>query len=476
MKAFKAPKQSLGNLTAQTAANVIEAAADIALILNGDGVIQDVAFQQTDFSAEFGGYGRWFGRSWSDTVTAESKQKVAALLEEATRNRKSGWRQLNHQSERGIDVPVLYSTVRLEPADRIVALGRDLRAVAELQRKLVEAQMSMERDYARLRQVEARYRLLFQLSSESALIVEGGSQKIVEANAAAINMLGGNLKRIIGRPLPDYFDADGAERLRTTLSALRGGGPGGDTPARLKDSDQRVVIKVSPFRQDVSSMILTRILQATDGPAPSISPAAAQLLRFVQSSPDGVAVTDRGGRILSANAAFAEMTQLSRPENARGEDLERWLGRPGIDLGILIAKLRQNESVRMFATILRGEYGATTDVEVSAVPLSEDTSMSFGFAIRDVGRRLSPDARSDRELPRSADQLVDLIGRAPLKELVRETTDVIERLCIEAAFKLTGNNRASAAEMLGLSRQSLYVKLRRFGLVDKFEEAGNPEQ
>ena len=54
----------------------------------------------------------------------------------------------------------------------------------------------------------------------------------------------------------------------------------------------------------------------------------------------------------------------------------------------------------------------------------------------------------------------------PLKDLVRETTDLIERLCIEAALELTGDNRASAAEMLGLSRQSLYVKLRRYGLGD----------
>ena len=31
---------------------------------------------------------------------------------------------------------------------------------------------------------------------------------------------------------------------------------------------------------------------------------------------------------------------------------------------------------------------------------------------------------------------------------------------------MTGGNRASAAEMLGVSRQSLYVKLRRFGLAE----------
>ena len=72
----------------------------------------------------------------------------------------------------------------------------------------------------------------------------------------------------------------------------------------------------------------------------------------------------------------------------------------------------------------------------------------------------------EAELPRSVEQLTQLVGRVALKELVRETTDVIERLCIEAALELTGDNRASAAEMLGLSRQSLYSKLRRFGLGD----------
>jgi len=38
--------------------------------------------------------------------------------------------------------------------------------------------------------------------------------------------------------------------------------------------------------------------------------------------------------------------------------------------------------------------------------------------------------------------------------------------CIEAALQITGDNRATAAEMLGLSRQSLYAKLRRYGLGD----------
>jgi len=70
------------------------------------------------------------------------------------------------------------------------------------------------------------------------------------------------------------------------------------------------------------------------------------------------------------------------------------------------------------------------------------------------------------DLTDSPERFTELVGRVPLKDLVRETTDVIERMCIEAALKITGDNRASAAEMLGLSRQSLYTKLRRYGLGD----------
>jgi DNA-binding NtrC family response regulator len=94
----------------------------------------------------------------------------------------------------------------------------------------------------------------------------------------------------------------------------------------------------------------------------------------------------------------------------------------------------------------------------------------LGFTIRDMGRRLGMESRPTKELPRSASQMTELVGRLPLKDIVRETTDLIEQLCIEAALELTGDNRASAAEMLGLSRQSLYIKLRRFGILEGTNE------
>jgi DNA-binding NtrC family response regulator len=88
----------------------------------------------------------------------------------------------------------------------------------------------------------------------------------------------------------------------------------------------------------------------------------------------------------------------------------------------------------------------------------------LGFTIRDISLRLGVEAKSNNDVFRSKGQMTELVGRVPLKDIVSETTDLIEQMCIEAALELTGDNRSSAAEMLGLSRQSLYVKLRRFGI------------
>ncbi len=149
-----------------------------------------------------------------------------------------------------------------------------------------------------------------------------------------------------------------------------------------------------------------------------------------------------------------------------GQPLDRWLGRPGVDLNILLANLREHGTVRNFATILVGDYGTPQEAVVSAVAATQAKVPCIGFVIRTVSARLGVVPGSGQPIPRSVNQLHELVGRVSLKEIVRESTDLIERLCIEAALKVSGDNRASAAQLLGLSRQGLYSKLRRHGLGD----------
>lgn len=456
--------ESLGNLDALSAAEVLAATSDLALVLDPQGVIVDLACSLDDLPAEW--LAKWPGRSWIDTVTVESRPKVEALLAEALRGSTPRWRHLNHPAPRGSDLPISYLVQKAGSAGNLLAVGRDLRAMAALQQRLVAAQQSLERDYARMRSVETRYRLLFQVSAEPVLIVEAASGKIVEANPATAQLLAEPAKRIVGRSLYDSFEPAAAQEIRALLAAVQTTGRPDNAKVRLQQR-RELLVHAALFRQEALSFFLIRLLPIDGEPGGvAVATVKARLLEAVQSAPDAFVVTDPEGRILTANAAFLDLAQLATEEQARGESLERWLGRPGVDLNVLIANLRQHGSVRLFLTTLRGEYGATAEIEASAVAVPSEEQPCFGFTIRSIGRRLPAEPRTGRELPRSMEQLAELVGRVPLKDLVRDTTDVIERMCIEAALELTGDNRASAAEILGLSRQSLYVKLHRYGLGD----------
>ncbi|MFZ8452938.1 hypothetical protein ACO1MT_15590, partial [Staphylococcus aureus] len=80
---------------------------------------------------------------------------------------------------RGPDIPILYSVVALTDQQRFIAIGRDVRAAAALQQKLIDAQIAIERDYSRMRNVESRYRVLFEMSSEPVLIVDATTHRVV---------------------------------------------------------------------------------------------------------------------------------------------------------------------------------------------------------------------------------------------------------------------------------------------------------
>lgn len=460
---FRAPEQSIGDLDAQSAASLLLAAADIALVVDDKGVIRDLAVSNQDLSQE--GYAAWLGQPWVDTVTVESRPKIEELLRTGQSALPARGRQVNHPSPSGIDVPVRYSTVSVGEKGRVVAVGRDLRTMATLQQRLVDAQQSMEREYARLRHAETRYRLLFQIASEAVLVVDAESLKIVEANPSASNLIGKKTTKIAGNSLLRLFESENSQEVQALLAQVRTSGRADDITARLVGIDRSFDVSASLFRQENASHFLIRLASqsATDGAVPS---AQSQLLEVVEELPDGFVVTDLDHRILTANAAFLDLAQLATGEQARGEQLDRWLGRTSVDVNVLFANLREHGSVRNFSTIVRGEYGVAEEVEISAVSVPDCEQPCLGFAVRHAGLRQTPQLSEGEALPRSVEQLTKLVGRVSLKELVRESTDMIERLCIEAALELTGDNRASAAEMLGLSRQSLYVKLRRYGLGD----------
>jgi len=464
MKAFRAPKTTLGDLDATNAAELISSATDVAVILDEAGVIRDVSINAEDLMKDLRDGSGWIGKHWVDTVTRESREKAEELIEGAFSGKGSRWRHLNHPVEAGPDVPVLYAAVRASMPGRIIAFGRGLRVVSTLQRRLVDAQQSMERDYARIRNMETRYRLLFEMASDAVLVIRTDDRRIVDRNPAARRLLGEQTGTLMAS---EIFSADTAQGVDLLLTGVMASGRPDDVSAKLREGNHDVQVSASLFREEGSTACLLRISGvAADQSNAGGAKLKAKLLKLMESAPDGFAVTSADGRVITANSAFLQIAQLPNEERARGETIDRWLGRGGVDLDIMIGALRRHGSLRLYGTTFRGDLGEEADVEISGVSVMNGGRPCFGFTIRDVSRRLPVDGIRSGILPSSFNHLGDLIGSVALKDLVREATDVIERLCIEAALEMTGDNRASAAEILGLSRQSLYIKLRRYGIGD----------
>ncbi len=472
MRQFRSVQESLGSIDVEATARLITAAADVALVLNKDGIIQDFAFDGQEL--DFKGADSWLGKPWIDTVTRESRPKVEELLRNASDTSGPSWRQVNHASSGVVDIPILYAAAETGDDGKLIVIGRDLRAVAALQQRLVDAQQSMERDYARLRHAETRYRLLFQTASDAVVIIDLPGRRILEVNPAAARLLGDQADRLAGRIFDECFEKRDRGTVADLLIAVGTGGREIERTASLSRSLGKVHLGASLFRQQQDTLVLVRLSPASEEAVERTLPLSKhKLLKLVESAPDGLLVTDTDGRIIATNGAFLDLAELINEDQAVGQSLDRWLGRPGVDLRVLTGNLKDHGSVRLFATQLRGDYGTSADVEVSAVAFTNGEQTCYGFTIRHVGARVTSPSAATRVLPRSVDQMTELVGRVPLKELVRDATDVIEKLCIEAALELTGDNRASAAEMLGLSRQSLYVKLRRYGMADIATENGS---
>jgi transcriptional regulator PpsR len=447
---------------AHASGRLIAASSDLAFIVDPDGVVDDVWVGEAMDPS--GGWQSLVGVRWAEALAEDSQPKVESFLREAREGRTQRAREINMKVDRVGDVPVRCSAVLLEDGKHVAVLARDLRPLATLQQRIVSTQQAMDREYGRLRQADTRYRVLFHVSTESVLVADAASRRVLEANPAAASLLGESVQSLQGQLLHELFDAASRSAVQGLLAATEAGAPPADLDAALPGhKDRLVTVSASLFRQSGTPLVLLRVWR-TGSASTSSATRSSRMISVLEALPDGLVVTGEDRRILSANSAFCEIVQQASEKQLLGESLERWVGRPGVDLNIILANLREHGSVRNFSTILRSDFGPSQEALVTAVSALDGKVPCLGFSIRPVSSRLG--AMTGAAMPRSVEQLRELVGRVSLKDLVRESADLIEKLCIEAALDVSGNNRASAAQLLGLSRQGLYSKLRRHGIAE----------
>ena len=452
---FGDPQVIFDGFSKEDIINLAYCAGDFMLAIDESGVIRDIAVNVRDHSFA----NMWIGKRWSDTVTVESQSKIAQLLSSGAASG-AVWRQVNHMHD-GDDVPVSYKVITPESGGWKLAIGRDLRSVSVLQQRLLKTQQSMERDYLHLRQTETRYRLLFDNISYPVLIADAEGHDIQQANRACHALVGAAPGTLEGKNLLSLVHPDYRDDLVAYIGAVTVNSQTVPANVRLMGRAGSVKIAASAFRQSGKQYWLVNIddgLHEVPG-----KQSDRYVLDVVEKMPDAFVLTDEKQAIIVANRAFAELVQAGSVEQLLGVSLSRFVGRPDVDVGLLKKQLKDHQNVRNFSSIINDLNGGEEPVEISAIMIDHEQPL-FGYSVRGIGRRERDLPKSRNEFPRSVEQLTELVGRKTLKEIVRESTDLIERMCIEAALVHTADNRASAAEILGLSRQSLYSKLHRHGL------------
>lgn len=443
---------------------------DVTLIMDADGVIQRAAVSKLVARESMQ---ELVGRRWEETVGDVGGEKVRRMIQDAKTLGVSGFRQVTQLFPSGLQVPIEYTTVKFGPKGGLMAVGKSLRAVAELQARLVSTQQKMERDYWKLRDIESRYKHLLEASDEPVLLLNSTTLRIVEANPAAQQLFSTGDRRKDDVTQRDVM-ADLSPQDRTALQGmLRIVRESGKAPAivlHMGRQGKRWVTRASLMKADQTFQILVR-LTPVGGPfssAPASDPRSVEEL--VEHIPDGFVVIDPDGVIKKCNQAFIGMVEISSKTQVTGERLSRWIWRPGADLALLVSNVRRHESVRLFSTTIHGELGTEMDVEISAVAYpAAAKAESIALVIRDVSRRLTS-GESSNWLMSALGPITEQIGRTSLRNLVDDTTGIVERHYVKAALSLAGGNRTAAAEILGLSRQSLYTKLKRYHLDEEGAE------
>ena len=148
------------------------------------------------------------GRSINDFISHDSKDKFALMLAAVGKSDAPMWRHVNFSPMAGQELPLQVSLVPQDKDNTVLLFGRDLSGLSQMQSRLVEAHQSMERDFLRLRHMEARYRLLFESVADPMLVVDVAQRRVMEANSAAQLVFKDLSRKLPGSDIAQLFDPD----------------------------------------------------------------------------------------------------------------------------------------------------------------------------------------------------------------------------------------------------------------------------
>ena len=452
---------------------IVATAADLAIVVDLKGIVQSLVVNP--LNPGLGRLDHWEKRDIRDFLAEDSLKKLERQLEAYQGENADGTDsiEVNHYDNANWEFPIRYTMHRTGDQDLILMLGRDMRPIAELQSRLVKAQLTLEQNYEAHRDFETRYRVLMDAARDAFVLIDPTNAKIIDANAAAGLVLGSEPKALIGSNFAQEFEGRKTGEFLESLLGAMTSQSGASVSVQSRRTGRSLTLSGTQFRAAGDRIVLVR-LEKAGSPETVAEDLSVVLAHLYRDGADAIVVTDKIGMIRYANDSFLTMTDSAQLSDVKGVSLGDYLNRGSVDVKVLIDNANRSGSMPVYSTRLRSSFGSQLAVEMSATHLSGWSTSGYAFVMRDASR-MELVRSASTEMPTgmgglgetASQNVMDLVGSAALKDIVAATTDVVEKMCIQTAVELTRNNRVAAAEMLGLSRQSLYVKLRKYGLLSK---------
>jgi transcriptional regulator PpsR len=373
---------------------LVSVACDIAMVLDDTGVIRSVATRSGESVSSTAA--QWVGLHWTDTVTGDTRKKAQEFLDDLASTGISRLRHLTHE-EAGNNLPIAYTAVRLGDQGPTLAVGRDMRIVSAMQQRLMQTQEDIERDYWHRRQVETRYRLLFQLTAEPTLIIDAHSLSVIDANKTAAPLFGKSVEQLIGSRIVDAIHPDAIVEFHNMLENARHSARTIEGQTRLAIAFRPMIISLASFQTDASAVYLLRAHGTPDVPVANTNGDGA-LAELVKRMPDPIVICDLKGSVIFANAGFRTLVQFSADQPIDGHDLSGWIGRRDGELLDILRTVENTGFVRLLGTYLTRNRDSRIGIELSGTLIP--ALQYVGFVLRVSHHHDAVVAKPDDGLPR----------------------------------------------------------------------------
>jgi transcriptional regulator PpsR len=185
---------------------IVTTAADLAIVLDTEGTVKSVI--TNPLNPTLGRLDHWKDRDIREFMAEDSLTKLETQLAAYREGQKAKVDaiEVNHYDNANWEFPIRYTIHKTGNPDIILMLGRDLRPIAELQHRLVKAQLALEKDYETHRDYETRYRVVMETTRDAFVLVDVASGRIVDLNTAAGQLLGDDPDVLAGSAFAQEFD------------------------------------------------------------------------------------------------------------------------------------------------------------------------------------------------------------------------------------------------------------------------------